>query len=75
MNSMKRQKDMTLKGELCKLIGAQCATGEQWRNNSRKNQQMERKQSNTQLCIGLVIEARSDAVKGNIAQEPGMLCP
>ena len=43
MNNMKRQKDMTLKDELCKLVGAQCATGEQWRSNSRKNEHMEPK--------------------------------
>ena len=36
MNSMKRQKDMTLKDELCRSVGAQYATGEEWRNNSRK---------------------------------------
>ena len=44
MNSMKKQRDMTLKGELPRLIRAQCATGEQWRNNSRKNEEMEPKQ-------------------------------
>ena len=44
MNSMKRQKDRTLKDELPKLVGAQYATGDQWRNNSRKNEEMERKQ-------------------------------
>ena len=43
MNSMRRQKDMTLKDELPRLVGAQYATGEQWRNNSRKNEQMEPK--------------------------------
>ena len=37
MNSMKRQKDRTLKDELPKSVGAQYATGDQWRNNSRKN--------------------------------------
>ena len=41
---MKRQKDMTLKDELPRLIGAQYATGEEWRNNSRKNEGMEPKQ-------------------------------
>ena len=41
---MKRQKDMTLKDELPRLIGAQYATGEEWRNNSRKNEEMEPKQ-------------------------------
>ena len=38
MNSMKRQKDRTLKNELPRLIGAQYASGEEWRNNSRKNE-------------------------------------
>ena len=41
---MKRQKDMTLKDELPRLIGAQYATGEEWRNNSRKNEETEPKQ-------------------------------
>ena len=44
MNSMKRRKDRTLNEELPKLIGAQYATGDQWRNNSRKNEKMEPKQ-------------------------------
>ena len=44
MNSMKRQKDKMLKEELCRLVGAQYATGDQWRNNSRKNEGMEPKQ-------------------------------
>ena len=44
MNSMKRQKDRTLKAELPRSIGAQYATGEEWRNNSRKNEEMEPKQ-------------------------------
>ena len=51
---MKRQKDRTLKDELPRSVGAQYATGGQWRNNSRKNERM-------------VIEARSNAVKSNIA--------
>ena len=41
MNSMKRQKDGTLKEELPRWVGAQHATGDQWRNNSRKNEGME----------------------------------
>ena len=41
---MKRQKDRTLKDELPKLVGAQYATGDQWRNNSRKLEEMEPKQ-------------------------------
>ena len=44
MNSMKKQKDMTLKNELPKSVGAQYATGDQWGNNSRKNEGMEPKQ-------------------------------
>ena len=43
MNSMKRQKDMTLKDELPRSVGGQYATGEQWRNNSRKNEETEPK--------------------------------
>ena len=43
MNSMKRQKDRTLKDELPRWTGAQYATGDQWRNNSRKNEEMEPK--------------------------------
>ena len=44
MNSMKRQKDRTLKDELPRLVGAQYATGDQWRNNCRKNKETEPKQ-------------------------------
>ena len=44
MNSMKRQKDRTLRDELPRLVGAQNATGGHWRNNSRKNKEMEQKQ-------------------------------
>ena len=44
MNSMKRQKARTLKDELPRLVGAQYATGDQWRNNSKKNEEMEPKQ-------------------------------
>ena len=44
MNSMKSQKDRTLKDELPRSVGAQYATGDQWRNNSRKNEEMEPKQ-------------------------------
>ena len=44
MNSMKRQKDRTLKDELPRLVGAQYATGDQWRTNSRKNEEIEPKQ-------------------------------
>ena len=51
MKSMKRQKDKTLKDELPRLVGAQYATGDQWRNNSRKNEETEPKKNNTQLWM------------------------
>ena len=41
---MKRQNDVTLKDELSRLVGAQYVTGKEWRNNSRKNKEMEPKQ-------------------------------
>ena len=44
MNSLKRQKDRTLKDELPRSVGAQYAIGDQWRNNSRKNEDTEPKQ-------------------------------
>ena len=44
MNSMRRQNDRIPKEELSRLVGAQYATGDQWRNNSRKNEGMEPKQ-------------------------------
>src|SRR5574337_2217929 len=44
MSSMKRQKDRTLKDELLRSVGAQYATGKEWRNNSKKNEGMEPKQ-------------------------------
>ena len=44
MNSMKRQKDRTLKDELPRSVGVQYATGDQWTNNSRKNEETEQKQ-------------------------------
>ena len=44
MNSMKRQKDMTQKDEIPRSVGAQYATGDQWRNSSRRNEKAEPKQ-------------------------------
>ena len=44
MNSMKKQKNRTLKDEPPRLVGTQYATGDQWRNKSRKNEEMESKQ-------------------------------
>ena len=52
MNSMKRQKDMTMKDELPRSVGAQYATGDQWRNNSGKNEGMEPKQKQYPVVDG-----------------------
>ena len=51
MNSMKRQKDMTLKDELPRSVDAQYVTGEEWRNNSRKNEETDPKQKHPQLWM------------------------
>ena len=67
MNSMKRQNDRTLKHELPRSVGAQYATGDQWRNNSRKNEEMEPKKNNRQAWMQLVMDVKSAAVKSNIA--------
>ena len=66
MNTMKRQKDRTLKDELPSLVGAQYATGDQWRNNYRKNEETEPKEKQHPVVDVLVIKAKSDAVKSNI---------
>ena len=58
MNSMIRQKDMTLKDELPRSVGAQYATGEEWRNNSIKNEETEPKQKQ---C--LVVDVTGDGSK------------
>ena len=52
MNDMKRQKDRTLKNELPRSAGAQYATREEWRNNSRKNEEMEPKQKQCSVATG-----------------------
>ena len=52
MNSMKRQNDRILKAELPKSVGAQYATGDQWRNNSRKNEGMEPKHKHYPVVDG-----------------------
>ena len=48
-------------------IGAQYATGEEWINNSRKNEETSQSENNIQLWMWLVMQAKSDAVKNNIA--------
>ena len=49
---MKRQKDRTLQDELSRSVGAQCATGDQWRNDSKKNEGMEPKQKQHPVVDG-----------------------
>ena len=51
MKSMKRQKNRTLKDEFHRSVGAQYATGDQWRNNSRKNEGWSQSKNNTQLWM------------------------
>ena len=64
MNSMKRQKDMTLKDKLPRLVGAQYATGNQWRTNSRKNEGLEPKQKPY-----LVVDVTGDRSKVRCCKE------
>ena len=64
MNSMKRQKDRTLKDELPRSVGAQYATGEQWRNDSRKNEEIEPKQTRH-----LVVDVTGDGSKVQCCKE------
>ena len=52
MNNMKRQKDRTLKDEFPRSVGAQYATGDQWRNNSRKKAEMEPRQKQHPVVNG-----------------------
>ena len=75
MNSMKTQNDRIMKEELRRSVGAQYATGDQWRNNSRKNEETEPQQKQ---CP--VVEVTGDGSKvqccnNNITKEPGMLGP
>ena len=67
MNTMKKQKEMTMKDDLPRSVGARYATGEEWRNNSRKNKETEQKQKQP------VVDVKSDAIRNNITWEPGML--
>ena len=67
INSMKKKKDKTMKGELSRLVDAKYATGDQWRNYFRKNEEMEPKQKQHQVLDVTWMEAKSDAVKSNIA--------
>ena len=63
MNSMKRQKDRTLKDELPRSVGAQYAIGDQWRNNFRKNEETEPKQKHP------VVDVTGDGSKVQCCKE------
>ena len=67
MNSMKRQKDRTLKDELPRSVGAQYVTGDQWRNNSRKNEGMEPKQKQHPAVDVTGDGSKVQCLKSNIA--------
>ena len=75
MNSMKRQKDRTLKDELPRLIGAQYATGDQWVNNSRKEEEMEPKQQQHPVVDVTGDGSQVQCCKGQYYIKSGMLGP
>ena len=64
VNTMKKQKDRTLKDELPRSVGAQYAPGDQWRNNSRKSEEMEPKQKQH-----LVVDVTGDGSKARCSKE------
>ena len=66
MNSIKKQNDRILKEELYRSVGAQYASGDQWRNNSRKNEGMEPKQKKYPVVDVTGDRTRSNAVKRSI---------
>ena len=73
MNSMKWQKDRTLKDEFPRSVGAQYATGDQWRNNSRMSEEMEPKQKQHP-----VVDVTGDRSKVRCCKEQyciGLFCP
>ena len=75
MKSVERQNDRILKEELPRSVGAQYATEISGEITPERMKGWSQSKNNTQLWMGLVIEARSDAVKNNIAYEPGMSGP
>ena len=75
MNSMKRQNDRIPKEELPRSVGAQYATGDQWRKNSRKSEGMEPKQKHYPVVDVTGDRSSKDPIKSNTAQEPGMSDP
>ena len=75
MNSMKTQKDRTMKDELPWSVGAQYATGDQGRNNSRKNEGMELKQKQHPVVDGTGDRSKVRCCKEQYCIEPGMSGP
>ena len=75
MNNMKRQNDRILKEVLPRSVGVQYATGGQWRNNSRKKEGMGPKQKQYPAVVVTGDKTKYDAVKSNVAYEPGMSGP
>ena len=67
MNSMNRQNDRILKEELARSVGAQHATGDEWRNNSRKTEGMEPKQKQYPVVDGTGDRSKIRCCKSNIA--------
>ena len=75
MNSMKRQKDRTLKDELPRSVGAQYATRDQWRTNSRKNEEPEPNQKQHSVVDVTGDGSKVRCCKEQYCIEPGMLGP
>ena len=75
MNSMKRQKDRILKDELPRSVDVQYATGDQWRTNSRKNEETDSKKKQHPFVDMTGDGSKVLCCKSNIAEEPGPLCP
>ena len=69
MKSMQREKDMKLKDELPRLLGAQYATGEEWRNSSRKNEGAEAKWKQRPVVDITGDGRKSYALKNNMARD------
>ena len=64
---MKRQKDMTLKDGLPRLVGAQYATGKEQRNTPEGMKRLSQSRNSAQVCTCLVVKVKSDAVKNSTA--------
>ena len=72
---MKRQNDRILKEELCRSVGTHYATGDQWRNNSRKNEEVKPNKKKHTVVDVTGDRRKVSCCKSNIAEEPGMLGP